>query len=64
LVDLAHVCGFRATSDLPEWLDADERVALESFLTSRPEVQQVGRYRFLLDGREVDFSDVAEGRPW
>ncbi|NNC90884.1 MAG: alpha-galactosidase [Acidimicrobiia bacterium] len=64
LIDLAHICGVRATSDPPDWLDPHERSALESFLTNRPEVQQIGRYRFLLDGREVDFTDVVEQRPW
>ena len=64
LVDLAHVCGFRATSDPLEWLDAAERAELESFLTVEPEITQVGRYRFLVDDREVDFTDIVEARPW
>lgn len=64
LIDLAHVCGFRATSDPPEWLDGAERTELERFLTQRPTVEQLDRYRFLLDGRDVDFTDIAEARPW
>ena len=64
LVQLGHVCGSRGTSDPPAWLDAGERAALESFLTTRPTVEQVDRYRFLVDGELVDFTPVAEARPW
>jgi alpha-galactosidase len=64
LADLAHICGFRATSDPPEWLDPAERAALEQFLDTRPVVEQIDRYRFLLDDREVDFTEIVEGRPW
>ncbi|WP_214106881.1 glycoside hydrolase family 36 protein [Acrocarpospora catenulata] len=56
LTDLAHICGFRAVSDPVEWLDDPERRALAAFLTDRPEVRRVGRYRFTVDGREVDFT--------
>jgi alpha-galactosidase len=62
--DLGAVCGFRATSDPPMWLDPDERAELERFLVERPEVHQIGRYRFLLGGREVDFTEIVEARPW
>ncbi len=55
LVDLAHICGFRAVSDPVEWLDEPERRALTAFLTERPEVRRVDRYRFTIDGRDVDF---------
>jgi alpha-galactosidase len=64
LIDLAHICGFRATSDPPGWLDAAERGALEAFLGERPVVERVDRYRFNLDSREVDFTEIVEGRPW
>lgn len=64
LMDLAHVCNVRASSDPPSWLDGDERAALETFLHTRSVVEQVGRYRFLLDRRETDFTDFAEARRW
>lgn len=63
LRDLAHVCGFRATSDPPDWLDASERAELTHFLEHRPAVERTGAYRFELDGREVDFTPVVAGRP-
>ncbi|MFF4473544.1 glycoside hydrolase family 36 protein [Streptomyces sp. NPDC001599] len=62
LRDLADVCGFRAVSDPPGWLRPEELRAMETYLTGRPEVRRLGRYRFALDGREVDFgAAVAPG---
>ncbi|MBT2410672.1 alpha-galactosidase [Streptomyces sp. ISL-12] len=55
LRDLADICGFRAVSDPPGWLRPDELEALTAYLTARPDVRRLGRYRFALDGREVDF---------
>jgi alpha-galactosidase len=54
--DLASVCGFKATSDIPAWLALGERTDLLAFLASRPGVERTGRYTFELDGRGVDFS--------
>jgi alpha-galactosidase len=56
LQDLALVCNFKATSDLPQWLRADERKDLQNFLEIQPQVERTGRYTFTLDGRKVDFS--------
>ena len=64
LADLAQVCQFKANSDLPAWLLPDERQQLASFLELRPKVEQLDRYRFLLDEREVDFSGIVHHRPW
>ena len=55
LQDLARVAGFRATSDPPAWLTDAERAELAAFLKERPRVEQVGPYRYRIDGREVDF---------
>jgi alpha-galactosidase len=60
LQDLVRVTGFRATSDLPAWLAPDERQQLLEFLSHEPQVSQIGRYRFRIDGREVDFSRLIE----
>jgi alpha-galactosidase len=62
--DLGRICGFRSTSDPPGWLDAHERAELETFLSERPAVEQVGDYRFLVGGRDVDLTEIVEGRPW
>jgi len=56
LKDLALICNFKATSDLPQWLDKTEREQLHAFLESKPEIKRLSRYSFTLNGRAVDFS--------
>jgi alpha-galactosidase len=56
--DMAAICDFRATSDPPDWLEPGEREALAGYLAAAPEVRRLDRYRFSIDGREVDFSPV------
>ncbi len=60
LRDLACVCNFKATSDLPQWLTAEETDQLRSFLNANPRITQQSRYVFDLDGRKVDFSAAAD----
>jgi len=55
LQDLAQVCKFKATSDIPAWLTDAERSALREFLESRPKVQKTGRNSYRISNREVDF---------
>jgi alpha-galactosidase len=62
LADLAHICGFKATSDPPGWLDERERAALTDFLTRDKPALRLDRYRFELGGRDVDFTEAAERR--
>jgi alpha-galactosidase len=59
LQDLATICGFRATSDPPAWLEPAERERLATFLTAQPNVRRVSRYGFAIDDRVVDFTAVA-----
>lgn len=56
LQDLALLCHFKATSDLPQWLDKEERQALHAFLEAQPAIQQTDRYTFQISGRHVDFA--------
>ncbi|MFL7870770.1 MAG: glycoside hydrolase family 36 protein [Anaerolineales bacterium] len=56
LQDLALVCNFKATSDLPQWLSADERQELRDFLEANPKVERRERHAFRVDGHNVDFS--------
>jgi alpha-galactosidase len=63
LQDLATICRFVATSDPPQWLQPDEMLALSDYLDERPEVRRLGRYRFSVDGREVDFSPIVLDDP-
>ena len=58
LQDLALVCNFKATSDLPQWLSAEERESLRAFLKDKHKVTQTDRYIFKLGKRVVDFSSA------
>jgi hypothetical protein len=61
--DMATICGYLATSDPPAWLEPGEREALAGYLAAEPEVRRLDRYRFSIDGREVDFSAVSLDDP-
>lgn len=63
LQDLVILAGFRGTSDPPSWLTTDERDALVNYLAAEPVVHQRGTYRYEIDGRDVDFSAVAQRPP-
>lgn len=56
LRDLADICRFRAVSDPPSWLTPTELEDLTGYLSARPEVRRLGRYRFTVGGREADFT--------
>lgn len=58
LRDVADLCGFHAVSDPPGWLTAEELDAMAKYLNRQPQVRQTDRYRFSIDGREVDFSSA------
>ncbi len=60
LRDLAVVSDFKATSDPPGWLDAEERGQLREWLLSEPEVRQTGLYRYSIGERAVDFEPYLE----
>jgi alpha-galactosidase len=58
LRDLADICGFRAVSDPPSWLTDGELESLREYLEATPEIRRLSRYRYTLDGREVDFTEA------
>ena len=58
LQDLGVLSGFKATSDLPQWMNGHDRKMLRAFLESSPTVQKRRRYVYQIDEREVDFSPV------
>lgn len=58
LQDLALICDFKATSDLPQWMTDDEREQVRRFLLAEPKVKQLSRYVYQLDERVVDFSSA------
>jgi len=56
LQDLALICDFKATSDLPQWMTPREREQVHSFLEASPIITKTGRYKYLINGRKADFS--------
>lgn len=55
LQDMGLITGFKATSDLPMWLDPAERAALDQFLSVQPPVQRLSRYEFMVGERRVSY---------
>jgi len=58
LQDLALVCNFKATSDLPQWMTPVERESLLRFLNATPQMKRLSHAIFQLDDRIVDFATV------
>ena len=58
LQDLAFICNFKATSELPQWISPAERESLREFLTASPQVKRINRATFQIDDRIVDFSSA------
>jgi alpha-galactosidase len=58
LQNLANICEFKATSDLPQWLGKDELDHLRCFLNKNPKIEQTSRYTFHIDDRAVDFTSA------
>jgi alpha-galactosidase len=56
LQDLALVCDFRATSDLPQWLTAEERESLRSFLLDASKPVPLGRAAFQIGDRRANLT--------
>ena len=58
LLDLGTITGFKATSDLPQWMSAREMESMREFLESDVEVQKVNRYQYGIGGRIADFNSA------
>ena len=61
LRDAATLSGFRALSDPPSWLTDAERDDLRRYLGPLPGTRRLGRHRFLIGDREVDFAPALHG---
>ena len=60
LQNLASICGFKATSDLPQWMANGELDELRAFLNANPKITRTDRYIFQVDDRMVDFTSAVE----
>lgn len=58
LQELGTITGFKATSDLPQWMNEPELENVREYLEAGSTVQKMKRYKFQIDGRDVDFSPV------
>lgn len=58
LLDLGTISGFKATSDLPQWMNRQNLDSLREFLEEDVSVRKISRYKYRLNDREVDFSSV------
>jgi len=56
LLDLGTISGFKATSDLPQWMNRQDLNSLHEYLDADINVHKISRYKYQLNGREVDFS--------
>jgi len=63
LQDLSRAAGFKATSDVPSWLTAEERQALKAYLESDETVERTGRTTYRIGGRTVDFAPFIQLPP-
>ncbi|MDO5084511.1 MAG: alpha-galactosidase [Arachnia propionica] len=61
LRDAATLSGFRGLSDPPAWLTDEERDDLRRYLGPLPGSTRLGRHRFLIEDREVDFAPALHG---
>jgi alpha-galactosidase len=59
LQDLALICKFKASSDLPQWTTPEERDEIRKFLNANPKIASAERYIFQVDERVVDFTAAA-----
>jgi alpha-galactosidase len=64
LQDLAYICNFKATSELPQWLTTEEREQLQLFLNTDPVIRQTGRYIFHLDDEPTNFTTAVSLPMW
>ena len=63
LQDMAQICNFKASSDIPAWLTTSERSALRTFLENHPRVSKTGRTTFQVGQHSVDFGSSLDLPP-
>jgi alpha-galactosidase len=56
LLDLGTITGFKATSDLPQWMTEQDTTSLRNFMEKDPTVRKLSRCKYQINNRIVDFS--------
>ena len=58
LQNMAAICNFKATSDMPQWMTKNEIEQLRTFLNTEFKVERSGRYTFQINDQKVDFTSA------
>jgi len=58
LLDLGTISDFKATSDLPQWMNQTEIDSMREYLEAEVSVRKLSRYKYLINNREVDLSSA------
>jgi alpha-galactosidase len=58
LLDLGTISDFKATSDLPQWMNQTEVDSMREYLEAEVSVRKLSRYKYLINNREVDLSSA------
>ena len=56
LLDLGTIAGFKATSDLRQWMTEQDIESLHHFMDAEPIIHKISRYKYRINDRIVDFS--------
>ena len=58
LLDLGTITRFKATSDLPQWMNQQDTASLRDFMETNSDIQKISRYEYQINDRIVDFSSA------
>ncbi|MEI6289965.1 MAG: glycoside hydrolase family 36 protein [Chloroflexota bacterium] len=63
LRNLAEICKFKATSDLPQKLSREQWDDARKFLASNPSIERTSRYTFKINEKVIDYSEYVSLPP-
>ncbi len=56
LLDLGIITGFKATSDLPQWMTDQDTNSLREFMETDSNIRKISRYKYRINNRIVEFT--------
>ncbi len=63
LSNLALICRFKASSDLPQQLSDEQKNQVRNFIFSNPVICRTGRYTFNIDDQIIDYAEYVSLPP-
>ena len=63
LLDLGTITRFKATSDLPQWMNQQDTASLRDFMETDSDIRKISRYEYQINDRIVDFSSAIPIHP-